>query len=64
MELLTGPKESERKAKRLGFRKGKRFMTERYAHLAPGYLKDAVNLLTIPGSQVTPKVTPTEAKIS
>ena len=35
-------------------------MTEQYAHLAPGYLKDAVNLLSILISQVTPM----EAKIS
>jgi integrase len=39
-------------------------MTERLAHLAPGYLKDAVNLLSIPSAQVTPKVTLTEAQIS
>jgi integrase len=31
---------------------------ERYAHLASAHLQRAVDSLTIPGAQVTPKVTP------
>jgi site-specific recombinase XerD len=33
-------------------------VTERYAHLANAHLQKAVDSLTIPSAQVTPKVTP------
>ncbi len=38
-------------------------MTERYAHLAPNYLRDAVNSLTS-GAQVTPELTPVKRQVS
>ncbi|MCI0419008.1 MAG: tyrosine-type recombinase/integrase [Acidobacteria bacterium] len=33
-------------------------MTERYAHLAPDFLQNAVDVLAIPAEQVTPELTP------
>jgi len=33
-------------------------MTERYAHLAPDFLQNAVDVLAIPAAQVTPELTP------
>ena len=33
-------------------------MTERYSHLAPDFLQNAVDVLAIPAAQVTPELTP------
>ncbi len=39
-------------------------MTERYAHLAPGYLKEAVGLLSRKSNQLAPELAPTNYRIS